>query len=171
MGAGICWLFIIVFALAAFLIQVVLPLYLLIKVILWITRYFTKGEVPWHKEPAQGGGLKEALARDKAAAQSPADKVAGLEAALADAKNEAAVLAAAAANARRIEEEASRKREELAATMKAQGRLDKLALAYYVEASLREGCEAGAIKAALRAKGWPEADIDGAFLACGAEPA
>lgn len=159
-------LFLIVFAVAAFLIQVVLPLYLLIKVILWITRYFKSGEVPWHRKPAPGGGLEAAFARDKAAAQSPADKIAGLEAALESAKNEAAALAAA--KTRREDAEFNRRMEEMAANMKAQGRLDRLALAYYVESSLREGCEAAAVRAALKAKGWAEADVEAAFLACGA---
>lgn len=59
------------------------------------------------------------------------------------------------------------KRSEIVSKLKREGRLDRLALVYYVEASLREGCAAGDVATALRTKGWREADIAAAFQTCG----
>jgi len=80
-----------------------------------------------------------------------------------------AELAAEAAMANVIEEAESmeaiarRKRHELAEAMKAKGRLDRLALVYYIESALKSGLDRAAIAAALKAKGWPDPEVESAF--------
>lgn len=159
------------------LLQVALPIFLIYKLAAAVIRYSRTGKLPWQRDelPPQAGEpatLKQALDR----ARETAVKA---ETAAAQARRpEPAVVAgeeSAAARAARAEEEVrlaesllKRKRDELASAMKEQGKLDRLALVYYVEASLREGCAADAVAGALKAKGWPEADITAAFQACGA---
>jgi len=57
---------------------------------------------------------------------------------------------------------ARRKKAEMAATMKEQGRLDRLALVYFVESAMKDGGDEAAITAALREKGWPAGQVEAA---------
>lgn len=67
---------------------------------------------------------------------------------------------AAAARAELI---ADRRKRTMAAALKEQGRLDRLALVYYVESALKSGMAVEVISAALKEKGWAESDITAAF--------
>lgn len=171
---GFCWLLII----GMMLLQFALPVYLLYKLVKAIARYARTGKLPWQRDelPPQAGEpatLKQAM--DRARETAVKAETAAAEARKAGPAVVVAGEESAAARAARAEEEVrlaesllKRKRDELAAAMKEQGKLDRLALVYYVEASLREGCAADAVAGALKAKGWPEADITAAFQACGA---
>ncbi len=149
MGA-VCILLMIGMAVVAFLVNVVLPIYLIIRVIQWIIKYRETGKLPWQREPrpTSGGGgaegLKAAFDRERSAAaqQQPAAVKAAEPAA-----------AAAPVTAQYFE---SRRKEELYAGLKQQDRLDRLALVYYVEDALKAGMTPEAVGAALKAKGWPE---------------
>jgi hypothetical protein len=132
-----------------FLIAFVLPVFILVKLAQWAWHLFQTGEWPWDANKAKVNTLP--------AGEAPPVSL------------EAKAIFAAETRTRIEEGALLRKREQLAATMKEQGRLDRLAMAYYVEASLREGCAAGDVASALRAKGWPLEDIAAVFRACGTE--
>lgn len=170
---GFCMLMVLAMA----VVQFALPIFIIYKLVKAVTRYARTGKLPWQRDelsPQAGepATLKQALDRARETA------VKAETAAAAAKRPETAVVASeesASARAARAEEEVrlaesllKRKRDELASAMKEQGKLDRLALVYYVEASLREGCAAGDVAGALKAKGWPEADITAAFQACGA---
>ena len=145
---AVCLLMLVVFAVGAFLINVVLPIYLIVKIIQWIIQYRETGTLPWHRKlrpPAgeAGTGLKAALEREKNAAsqQQPA------------AVKAAEPAAAVRPSAQYFE---SRRKEELYAGLKQRDRLDRLALVYYVEDALNAGMAPEAVGAALKSKGWPE---------------
>jgi len=163
-GGAVCILMLVVLGVAAFMINVVLPIYLIYKVVTWIAAYARNGELPWHKKsrPQAAGELAAALAREREAGLTAAEKVAGLEAALAGAREEAAREQADKARAAAAPAEsdfASPAREAVFVKLKKEGRLDRLALVYYVEDALKSGMAPAAVAAALRAKGWPEEEI------------
>ena len=176
-GIGFCGLL----GIAYVALMYFLPFYILYRIIKAIIRFARTGKPPWRRDeparrPDEPATLKEALSRAQAAkaqaAQAAAAGAVRAEAAIAAGGESAAARAARAGEEVRLAEALlKRKRDELAAAMKEQGKLDRLALVYYVEASLRGGCTAAAVADALRAKGWKDADIDAAFQACGAEAA
>jgi len=81
-------------------------------------------------------------------------------------ENAAAADAHAAADRARAEELARRKKKRLAAAMKGEGRLDRLALVYYVESALKAGGDGAAIALALKEKGWPAEQVEAALQCC-----
>jgi hypothetical protein len=113
----------------AFAVQFVLPIYLLYKIVRFLMRKFG-GAGPEPKE-AVSEGLKQALERSRQ--EKPA----------AEAQSELP----------------SQARQEVYVKLKKEGRLDRLALVYYVEDALKAGMTPELVAAALRAKGWPEAEI------------
>jgi len=131
MTLGFCLLFI----LAAFAIQVVLPIFLLYKLVRFLMRKFGGGQP--EPKAAAGEGLKAALERSRAESGD----------------------ASGAVTAAPQSEFASPAREAIFVKLKKEGRLDRLALVYYVEDALKSGLTPQAVAEALRAKGWPEADI------------
>ncbi|HNW43444.1 MAG TPA: hypothetical protein PKI19_03000 [Elusimicrobiales bacterium] len=151
MGGILGGAFCILFLIGWFLLIVVLPVYAVIKLAMLIFGFKTgkrRREPVWNDEPL--------------VAAADAEKARAAEA------EEAAVKAAA--EAMRAEAEAARvealnlsKKEAVVSALKKQGRLDKLAMVYYVESAMREGGNAAAIAFALREKGWPENDIAEAF--------
>lgn len=137
MGIGFCLLFLA----AMIAVQVVLPIYLLIKAGKFLWRYFNKEKAAAAKPPQPEPGLREMLSRDRGPT------------AAGRAEEPESVRAEADAAAKQ------RAWEERVAVLKTQGNLDRLALVYYVEDALKSGHAAGDIAAALRAKGWPEEEI------------
>lgn len=152
MVTAFCITLMVIFAVAAFMINVVLPIYLVIQIVRWIKRYRVTGELPWQVKPkprvaeAGAGELKAAFDRERSAAQQPGAAPKAAEPAA----------TAAPATAHYFE---SRRKEELYAGLKQQDRLDRLALVYYVEDALKSGMTPEAVGAALKAKGWPEETI------------
>lgn len=171
---GFCMLMVLAMA----VVQFALPIFIIYKLVKAVTRYARTGKLPWQRDelsPQAGepATLKQALDRAretavKAETAAAEARKAGPAAVVAGEESAAARAARAEEEVRLAESLLRRKRDELAAAMKEQGKLDRLALVYYVEASLREGCAAGDVAGALKAKGWPEADIAAALQACGA---
>jgi hypothetical protein len=145
----------------AFLIYVVIPVAIIYVIIKLTLKYSRTGKLPWQRADAPAAESEETLAASFARARSEAARAEAARAGTNDAQ--------AAAAARLAERRLESSRKELAESMKGQRRFDRLALVYYVEAALREGAAAAALAAALKSKGWPEAEIEAAFKACGAE--
>ena len=131
--------FCLLFLIAMFLINVVLPVFVLYRLGRWIWRLI-QGEKKAEMSAAPAEDLAAALARSRAETEA--------------ARAETEAVRAAAAVAAKV-----RVQEERIAVLKTQGNLDRLALVYYVEDALKSGQIAGDIAAALRAKGWPEEEI------------
>ncbi|MDD2805348.1 MAG: hypothetical protein PHV33_07315 [Elusimicrobiales bacterium] len=123
----------VLFGLLYLALTVALPVFILIKVVQWIMRLMSGEKKP---APAAGGALRAALDRSQAGAGTGAP-----------------------AGAAPQSEFASPDREAVFVKLKKEGRLDRLALVYYVEDALKSGMPPAAVAAALRAKGWPEEEI------------
>lgn len=157
-GIGFCLLMLA----AMFAVQVVLPILLLVKLGKFLWRYFHKGQ-PGAEEPRQPArSLQEVFPAARPSAPGQADE---LERAKAEAEAARAEAAAAKAEAGALREAAEwrRRQEARISEVKAQARLNRIALVYYVEDSLKSGVKPEAIAAALRTKGWPEEEILGAL--------
>lgn len=128
-----------IFLIVMFLINVVLPVFVLYKLGRWIWRRI-QGETKPETNAVPAEDLAAALARSRAETQA------------ARAETET-IRAAAEAAGKKLAQ------EEKIAVLKTQGNMDRLALVYYVEDALKSGQTAGDIAAALRAKGWPEEEI------------
>lgn len=126
--------FCILFVVLYLALTVVLPIFILVKLVQWIVRMVRGEKAP---PPASGGGLRAALDRSRAKPEAAAGP--GSPAAESDF--------------------ASPAKEAIFVKLKKEGRLDRLALVYYVEDALKSGLTPEAVAAALRAKGWPEEEI------------
>lgn len=124
-----CALFMLLFV----AVTVILPIFILVKVVQAILRLVRGEKAP---PPAAGGDLRAALAHSRAETETTG---AGTAPAQSEFKSPA--------------------REAVFVKLKKEGRLDRLALVYYVEDALKSGLTPQAVAAALRAKGWPEEEI------------
>lgn len=64
----------------------------------------------------------------------------------------------------------SARKEKLFLKLRKEGRLDRLALVYYVEDAMNSGLTAEAVGAALKSKGWPDAEIAEVLPQSGGSP-
>lgn len=169
--------------LISFLVGVVLPVFIIIKLIIWAWRYFHKDEKPRSGvgEPADSSPREEP-ARDRAEADAAARVMKIKKCRKCGKENDSdagfcGYCGAEIKGAATADTPAARQGEKIAQPGIAGGRpktvlpeegkrelsINRVALVYYIDDATRAGQDETAITLALKSKGWPEDEVAEAF--------